>query len=142
MARNTHCSGYYQHECGLELTADNRHWRFTGKCDDCGRKHSRAKHYKDTHQDVPQWLHDGNFDLSPHSRPHTYARQLVPLPKEIMDACEANKPWMCGHFEMVEFEGIVRLRWSEKYDADSVELDKNQMMLMIAWLQRKIIGGK
>ena len=80
MARNTHCSGYYQHDCGLKLTKDNRHHVHTGKCQDCGTKHSKAKHYKDTGQDVPQWVHDGNFHLSPHGRPKPVSYTHLTLP--------------------------------------------------------------
>lgn len=122
--RSTHCSGYYQHWCGVELTDANRSPKRAGKCHACARRYPAAEYYHREGLDVPQRVHDGDIlrrgrrkrDTGPilADRDNNGRATL----QETQDAAakrqtDALQPWRDGPFRMEDIPGAVLLRFGD-----------------------------
>lgn len=152
--RSTHCRGYYQHECGVELTERNRSTRRSGLCIECGKRYQAAAYYRRVGKNVPPRVHDGHI-LTKRRRTPAAESLLADRDcagnlafndkqdRQAKAAVAAMAPWRNGPFTLLDLPGGVVLRFGDGRDltnqvinelAEALDLTEMALYDLAAWL--------
>ncbi|MCP4537757.1 MAG: hypothetical protein GY832_11485 [Chloroflexi bacterium] len=132
MPTNTHCPGYYQHECGVPLTTENRHYRATGKCYRCGSVTAAALRYKRIGKDVPKRIHALAMRAEKQSTQEQITSNMAERDAELLAGTYAELS--VPPFTFVDGGGdLPMLRYDNDDESHAVELSFDDLCRIHKW---------